>query len=297
MTTTINVLRVRARAPEIRLLNAARDRVHFPARFNPITAMNELATTSIVTHTPAEPPAVGKHFAGLGSRLNAPVPPELDPAMEEADAAGGADDDDTANTTPATKRTLRKLISARLVTARNLAGLQQSHAAELLGYTNSAQISLHEKGQRTPPLLALLRAAEVYGVSVDFLVGMTDQALRDPALGLRASTVRGVRGIVNGLAETLVASISNHAALVGPDAVCSRAVLAAGSELIEALRVAQRDPAFDEVKGLARVTRVAEEFEQRLHEVAKAIKRFDDLDASLRSTIASAAANDEGDTE
>lgn len=242
-------------------------------------------------------------FAALVARKDTATEPDASPiegARVSAAAAGESPDedgDDDSNVShAAAKVALRKVTGARMFAARALAGMAQTDAAKALGYKNSAQLSQWEQCKRPPPLHMAIRAAALYGVPVDFLLGVSDQTLRDPAMGLRAATVRGIRGVVNGLAETLVASISNHAALVGPDAVCSRGVLAAGSELIEAIRAAQRDTAFDEVKGLARVSRLAEEFEQRLHDVAKAVERFDDLDASLRSTIAAEAVNDAGGT-
>lgn len=245
-------------------------------------------------------------FAALVARRDTATEPNASPAPVSVSVAAGDDagespdedgDDDSNVSHAAAKVALRKVTGARMFAARALAGMTQTDAAKALGYKNSAQLSQWEQCKRPPPLHMAIRAAELYSVPVDYLLGVSDQTLRDPAMGLRAATVRGIRGIVNGLAETLVASISNHAALVGPDAVCSRGVLAGGSELIEAIRAAQRDPAFEEVKGLARVARLAGEFEQRLRDVAKAIKRFDDLDASLRSTIAAEAANDAGDTD
>jgi transcriptional regulator with XRE-family HTH domain len=80
---------------------------------------------------------------------------------------------------------LIRVIGARMREAREeLAGLSQQQAAGLLGYANSSKLAKIEGASDTNsvPLLAILRAAETYQVSIDFLFGVSDDWERDPAV-------------------------------------------------------------------------------------------------------------------
>ncbi|MDM0018380.1 helix-turn-helix domain-containing protein [Variovorax saccharolyticus] len=190
---------------------------------------------------------------------------------------------------------LRRIIGPRLVLAREQSGLHQGEAARLLGLGNPTQLALWENSRRLVPMVELIRVADLYSVSVGYLLGTTNEVERDPARALRAATVRGLRGMLDGLAVGLVDAIGAHAAAVGPDVVSARAIVAAGQALIDALGVAMRAPEFDDIRGGASVIRAVLEFESRLDEVRSAIKKFDLLDLDLRERIADAvAANDGG---
>lgn len=196
----------------------------------------------------------------------------------------------------AKKRQLsRNVVAARLRAAREFAGLSQTDAARSLGWATPAQLSQHEQGKRLMPIPELIRAADLYGTSVDYFLGLTSEPERDPARALRAATVRGIRGMLDSLAIGLVDSISAHAALAGPNVVSARAIVSAGQALIDALGVVLRAPEFDDIRGGASVVRAASEFEVRLDEVRVAIQRFDRLDTDLRERVAAAVAA--GDSE
>lgn len=193
------------------------------------------------------------------------------------------------------RRLARNVVGPRLRAARETSGLQQADAARRLGYTTSGQLSQHEQGKRLMPIPELIRAAEVYGTTVDYILGITAEDDRDPTRSLRAATVRGLRGMLDGLATGLVDAIGNHARFVGPNAVCARSVVSSGQALLDALAVLLRQPEFDEMKGGAAVARTASEFEARLHDVRHAIEKFDRLDLDLRERIANAVAANDAD--
>jgi len=278
------------------------------------TSNNASATTICEAIDPDAMP--GAHFAGLlrAEPTSEPVGADHAPAANDVEATDlDLDDDGQGRQIPRRKRAppasesshaedadapkrqlARNVVGPRLRAAREAAGFQQSDAATRLGYAGSAQVSQHEQGKRLPPLPELIRAASLYGTTVDYLVGVTSEDDRDPSRALRAATVRGLRGIVDGLATGLVDVISNHARLVGPNAVCSRRIVSAGQALIDALDVLMRQPQFDDTKGSAAVALTALEFEVRLHEVRNAIEKFDRLDLDLRERIANVvAASDE----
>lgn len=71
---------------------------------------------------------------------------------------------------------LVKTIGDRLREAREICNMPQIEAAKRLGYSNPSKLSKVEKATDTNsvPLWLILRAAQIYEVSTDFLFGITD---------------------------------------------------------------------------------------------------------------------------
>lgn len=65
-------------------------------------------------------------------------------------------------------------LGRRLKIARVAAGMILIDARKALGQRNIGQVCQHEKGSRLPGTLQILRYARLYGVSTDFLFGLTD---------------------------------------------------------------------------------------------------------------------------
>lgn len=85
-----------------------------------------------------------------------------------------------------------KTIGIRMRQARELCNLSQNMAAKRLGYSNSSKLSKIEGATDTNsvPLWLILRASQIYEVSVDFLFGITD----DWETGARMTQERNVSG-------------------------------------------------------------------------------------------------------
>jgi transcriptional regulator with XRE-family HTH domain len=81
----------------------------------------------------------------------------------------------------------RTLIAERLKEARKLAGVSQGHVAKILGL-HRPSISEIEAGNRRVSADELARLAEIYDVSVAWLLGETPETLdvQDPRLQLAA---------------------------------------------------------------------------------------------------------------
>ena len=81
----------------------------------------------------------------------------------------------------------RAQIAKRLKEARKLAGLSQGHVAKMLGL-HRPSVSEMEAGNRRVSADELARLAEIYDVSVAWLLGETPEALdaQDPRLELAA---------------------------------------------------------------------------------------------------------------
>lgn len=67
-------------------------------------------------------------------------------------------------------------VGARLKEAREMVGLSQLDAAKQIGYANSTKLSKIETGKHSSqiPMWMLKRSAQVYDVSLDYLLGVTE---------------------------------------------------------------------------------------------------------------------------
>lgn len=85
----------------------------------------------------------------------------------------------------------------RLRNLRKGKGLTQAQVAELIGGTK-AMISSYEMGTRYPPYNILIKFARLYGVSTDYLLGMTNYVKLD-AEGLTQEQMTLVKSLIDEL--------------------------------------------------------------------------------------------------
>ncbi|WP_374568755.1 helix-turn-helix domain-containing protein [Ideonella sp.] len=109
-----------------------------------------------------------------------------------------------------TNALVRTTVAARFKQARELNGWDQREAAVRMGYENGTQLSLIELGRRNTPLAVFCVASTVYGVSVDFLLGLSDEPERDPAVAERQAVLRHVEGMLREHAAQVLEMISEH---------------------------------------------------------------------------------------
>ena len=77
-----------------------------------------------------------------------------------------------------------KMLGGRIALLRRHAGLSQRKLASAL-HVSASTVGMYEQGRRTPPNVILLRMAELFGVTTDFL-------LRGEAAGADQGTLRGL---------------------------------------------------------------------------------------------------------
>jgi len=176
----------------------------------------------------------------------------------------------------------KQVIAPRIVAARCLNGVRQQELALALGYTNGAQLNQWEMGRRPIPLGMLVRVASELGVSMDYLVGLSDDHERDPLLARRSALHRSVRCQLDTVVDALAGAFERHAATTTPIEVShllrvSEQAVAAVNGFVEANQEAMLDmpkgaPVLRAIHDLAEVTAVARErmdrhaeFEAQLH--------------------------------
>lgn len=186
----------------------------------------------------------------------------------------------------------RKLIAQRMIEARELNGFPQTEAAALFGHRNPTQLSLWERGGRVPPLKDLVRAAELYGVTTDFIFGIAAESDRDPRMARRQASVRAVQGLITNLAERVVDAVDAQNELVGPGSAAVRNLVEKAGALVLAAEKFTRmnAPKFEDMRGGSALIHALAQIEPVLAGATQLLRRFDRrqaaLDAALRGQLA-----------
>lgn len=150
-----------------------------------------------------------------------------------------------------------KTIGERMRQARELCNLSQTAAARRLGYTNSSKLAKVEGATDTNsvPLWLIVRAAQVYEVSIDYLFGASD----DWEIGARMTQERGVSAwLLKAFEQTQVGQMAalrqlNNRLTALESAL--GALVAAEEDVVLALaRVQELNPAFEDMKAGSRLT-------------------------------------------
>lgn len=96
---------------------------------------------------------------------------------------------------------LRAVIAANMADLRRRRGMTQLELAEQLNYTDKA-VSKWERGDSVPDIAVLKQIADLFGVTVDYLLQETHEA--PPPVNAHAAGKRHTRGIITWLAVLLV---------------------------------------------------------------------------------------------
>jgi transcriptional regulator with XRE-family HTH domain len=288
----INLLR--ARSPEIRPLNAARDRVHCPACLNPIfkaIAMLERTFASpISAPMPTAETETSDQDGGLAARCG-PFAGLLAPAGRSALADELTDTDETQEAGRAKFTTDRGLaanvLGRRIVAARELNGLSQTELAKALGYKNSAQLSMWEKGSRPPTITGLIALADVLGVSLDYLAGRCEDPEPDLRAARRHACLRAVRTVLTAAAERIADAFDTDERVVGAGVTDIKVLLRAVETCVA--RAGRLRASYG---GRDELLEAIDRLEGAALKVGILMKRHDDEDARQRERLAQIAAND-----
>ncbi len=169
---------------------------------------------------------------------------------------------------PEINETIRK----RLIHARQLNRLDQIEASHVLGYKNSSALSKIESGFAKIPKDFIVKAALAYGVSIDYLMGLSDEPERDPRTAEQHAILNAVRETVIKQAESTVCVLLANAADMTPMVGHVQSMITAMATVFEKFdTVCMRNQQFQEdVLAGSSLQRAIDE----AHSVSNAAKRF-----------------------
>jgi len=205
------------------------------------------------------------------------------PKVDEAPEAANTDDpvEEAEEAEDAVSRQvnarIRRIVADRILKARELNGYAQVEAAGLFGYRNSSQLSQWETGKRMPPMKELIRASEMYQVSVDFLLGLSAEPDRDPRKARSAAAVRALRAVLDDAAVRIAAQVDGLSELAGPGAEVVGQLVAKAAALGDAVSAFVRRNAavFDELPAGASLLHAHDELDKSMPAARDLLRRLD----------------------
>ncbi|MEE3609358.1 hypothetical protein [Avibacterium paragallinarum] len=173
------------------------------------------------------------------------------------------------------------LIRARCLSARLLARKSPERAAAEMGYTNTSMISKMERKTSKTAINHnfLARASLCYGVSMDYLLGMSNYPERDPRsveqLAIYSSVQHYTNQLLEGLTETIVKGASAQVLSMHLSMLCDES-----AELVDAVnRMRELNPNFDEdIKAGSLVMKQVDKINQRISSTRRRLSKesYDD---------------------
>ncbi|MGF6904651.1 helix-turn-helix domain-containing protein [Paraburkholderia sp. GAS348] len=180
-------------------------------------------------------------------------------------------------------RDQEETIRVNLIRARITAGLTAVQAAEAMGYANSTQLSLIETRKRPVPdgTVFLTSAARAYGVSVDYLIGLSPLMEPDGKVLRERAVLREMASVAHGIAATLADAMMRHADRSYPLAREYENLLAKVERADAALTVMRERFGFDDVQGGAPLLRAMEEMAVAAEPLRAKLRQFCTIESAL----------------
>jgi len=163
-----------------------------------------------------------------------------------------------------------RIIATRLAAARRASGMNQIQVAQKIGQKNMTQVSLWESGDRLPKLFDLIKMSQIYAVPMDFICGLSNDAIADAPENNQAFLANIIsQAIMNSHTSwltTTAKSISTTLNGRGQDRTELREAGKALGELRKAFdRFVELNPVFEEdMAGGASLTKRLEHLEELL---------------------------------
>lgn len=147
----------------------------------------------------------------------------------------------------ANRASMRKIVAERLLAAREINGYSQTEAAQKFGYKTPAQLSQWEMGRRMIPLEKLLRAHDIYRVSLDYLMGASPEPDRDPQAAHALRMLEATRELMSNMSHELAEALIASSKLGGPTVEASVCIVDEGERLLAAWKrfIELNGPKFD----------------------------------------------------
>ncbi|WP_426344249.1 helix-turn-helix domain-containing protein [Pseudoduganella sp. R-32] len=209
----------------------------------------------------------------------APAPPTRQMPVEREVPARQALTRFVRNTSrPEDMETLRH----NLIAARIVAGLNGIEAAERFGYANSTQLSQIESGARKVPSdWAFLRlASKTYGVSTDFLLGLSPHIEFDSKVTQQHALLRKTEAVIGSVAETFATALIRFASQEQLSRVEIERINSAAVRLEEAM-AKLRERGFDDFPGGSVMLAAVDEIVQAAEPLVRKVKQYQTIDDYL----------------
>lgn len=146
----------------------------------------------------------------------------------------------------------QRMIAARFKLARELSGLTEANAVIRMGLRNPKVISQIENLHRLPTIHFVIRASNAYGVSADYLLGLSDDDDSSSGVATRAAIMRQNEKMVGMFANILSKTSYDYARTVGDGAI-KQIVLANEALHLKFNRFCELNPQFLDMRGGAPV--------------------------------------------
>lgn len=149
------------------------------------------------------------------------------------------------------KTDIRKTVGARFIAAREMNGWSQGEASAKIGYKTSAQLCLWEQGKRLPPIDQMIIASMVYGTSLDYLYGLSDEPERDPRAAEQQAIMRQMQDMLTANAQAVAGALMVQVRSGGPSMVTVNSLNAKAASAAASIRKFQElnHKKFDDLRG------------------------------------------------
>lgn len=174
---------------------------------------------------------------------------------------------------------LRRVVADRFLQSRELNGMSQTEAAERMGYAKSAQLSQWEHGKRLPPIDRMIIAALVYGVSLDYLFGLSDDPERDQHFAARKAMARNMEAHLRQHADRIAESLMAMTKTGGMSLLTIKALTARANDAAMSMRRFAQINAkkFDNMQGGASVLHACVSLEALVREASAMVARVEGM--------------------
>ncbi|MFM0608715.1 helix-turn-helix transcriptional regulator [Paraburkholderia sediminicola] len=171
----------------------------------------------------------------------------------------------------------------KLIQARVMQGMLAVEAAEKFGYANSSQLSQIENGERKTPndWRFLKQAAEVYSVSVDWLLALSPNMEPDSRVAHQYALLRGTESVVAGLVTQLTTAMIHTAHETQPIAEELERVIAAVDEHLKRFDKFSALDAFEDMPGGAPFVATAQRLAHSLGPLRTKLKKLKGIDSYM----------------
>jgi len=173
--------------------------------------------------------------------------------------------------------TTQVMIAERFVLARRLSGLKENDAIIKMGLKNPKVISQIENLHRLPTLHFVIRAANAYGVSTDYLLGLSEDDDRSSDIATRSAILRQNQKMIDVFAQVLSKTTYDYAKNVGDNT--TRQLVDMTEMLYQKFsRFCELNPSFLDMRGGAPVQQIMLSL---MPVVRRSKKRLDERDKLL----------------